>query len=197
MVVITSNGLSSKQLLSDVFNHTQNLSTAVIVTTASNPLHGDNDLPRLKSELEQLHLEVTWFDFDKDNPSELVRYDVVEMSGGDPFYLRESVRKAKAEEILRTIAYERVLIGISAGAIVQQKDMSLLARFSSETGRRPLSTLHGIGIVDHEIMPHHKQFCERYYDFEERIRQYETETGRTVIRLSDGEGILIPSDMLQ
>ena len=197
MVVITSNGLSSKQLLSNVYDHTQNLFTAVIVTTASNPLHGDNDLPRLKIELEQLHLEVKWFDFDKDDPNELVRYDVVEMSGGDPFYLRESVRKEKAEEILRTIAHERILIGISAGAIVQQKDMSLLARFSSETGRRPLSTLQGIGIVDHEIMPHYKQFCERYYDYEERIRQYETETGRTVIRLSDGEGILIPSDMLQ
>lgn len=58
MIVITSNGLSSKQLLSDVFVYTQELSTATIVTTASNPLHGDNDLPRLKTDLEQLHLTV-------------------------------------------------------------------------------------------------------------------------------------------
>ena len=97
MVVITSNGLSSKQFLGDVSLHTQGLLTAVIVTTASNPLHGDNDLPRLKSELERLHLTVNWFDFDKDDPNELLQYDVVEMSGGDPFYLRESICKAKAE----------------------------------------------------------------------------------------------------
>ena len=196
MVVITSNGLSSKKLLGDVSEHTQSLSTSVIVTTASNPLRGDNDLPRLKTELERLHLNVEWFDFDKDDPNALLQYDVVEMSGGDPFYLRESIRKANAEDILRAIAHERMLIGISAGAIVQQKDMSLLARFSAETGRRSVSTLTGIGIIDHEIMPHYQQFCERYLDFEAHIRQYETETGRTVIRLSDGEGILIESEQL-
>lgn len=196
MVVITSNGLSSKQFLGDVSLHTQGLLTAVIVTTASNPLHGDNDLPRLKAELERLHLTVNWFDFDKDDPNELLQYDVVEMSGGDPFYLRESISKAKAEDILKSIAHEKMLIGISAGAIVQQKDMSLLAHFSAETGRRPFRTLQGIGIVDHVIMPHYKQFCERYYDFEDRIRQYESDTHRTVIRLNDGEGLLLQEKSL-
>ena len=97
MIVITSNGLSSKQLLADVSMYTQGLSTAVIVTTASNPQHGDNDLPRLKIELERLHLTVSWFDFDKDDPYTLLQYDVVEISGGDPFYLRESIRKANAD----------------------------------------------------------------------------------------------------
>lgn len=196
MIVITSNGLSSKQLLCDVYLHTQGLLTAVIVTTASKPLHGDNDLPRLKTELERLQLTVNWFDFDKGDPNELLQYDVVEISGGDPFYLRESIRKANAEDILKSIAHEKILIGISAGAIVQQKDMNLLARFSSETGRRPLSTLHGIGIVDHEIMPHYQQFCERYYDFEDRIRQYEADLHRTVIRLNDGEGMLLQEESL-
>ena len=196
MVVITSNGLSSKQLLGDVSMYTQGLLTAVIVTTASNPLHGDNDLSRLKTELERLHLTVNWFDFDKDDPNELLQYDVVEMSGGDPFYLRESISKAKAEDILKSISHEKMLIGISAGAIVQQKDMSLLAHFSAETGRRPFRTLQGIGIVDHVIMPHYKQFCERYYDFEDRIRQYEADMHRTVIRLSDGEGMLIQEESL-
>jgi peptidase E len=191
MVVITSNGLSSNQLLHDVHEYTQHLSTAVIVTTASNPLKGDRDLTRLKTELEQLHLDVAWFDFDRDDPEKLQQYDVVEMSGGDPFYLRESICKAKAEGILETIAHDKVLIGISAGAIVQQKEMGLLARFSAETGRRPVSRTDGIGIVAHEIMPHYKQFCERYFGFEERIQQYEIETGRVVTRLSDGEGIIL------
>lgn len=191
MIVITSNGLSPKNLINDLYPHTQELASAVIITTASNPLKGDNDLPRLKSELERLELTVDWFDFDRDAPVNLLAYDVIEMSGGDPFYLRESIQKAKAENIIRTIAYEKILIGISAGAIVQQKDMSLLSRFSAETGRRPIRTLKGIGIVDHEIMPHYKEFCERYYDFEERIKQYEMETKRKVIRLSDGEGMFI------
>ena len=192
MVVITSNGLSSDKLLYDLFPYTQNLSTAVIVKTASNPVPGeDKSLPWLEDELQMLRLSVDWFDFDTDDPAELLRYDVVEMSGGDPFYLRESIRKANAESILKKIAEEKILIGISAGAIVQQQDMSLIARFTTETGRKPRGELRGIGIVDHEIMPHYQQFCERYFQVEERIRQYELETGHRVIRLSDGEGIFL------
>ena len=119
MVVITSNGLSSDKLLYDLFPYTQNLSTAVIVKTASNPVPGkDKSLPWLEDELQMLRLSVDWFDFDTDDPAELLRYDVVEMSGGDPFYLRESIRKANAESILKEIAAEKILIGISAGAIV-------------------------------------------------------------------------------
>lgn len=192
MVVITSNGLSSDKLLYDLFPYTQNLSTAVIVKTASNPVQGeDKSLPWLEDELQMLRLSVDWFDFDTDDPAELLRYDVVEMSGGDPFYLRESIRKANAESLLKKIAAEKILIGISAGAIVQQQDMSLIAKFSNETGRKQQGELRGIGIVDHEIMPHYQQFCERYFKVEERIRQYELETGHRVIRLSDGEGIFI------
>ena len=196
MVVVTSNGMSSSQLLGEVSELTKNMSTAVIVTTASNPLGGDNDLPRLKLELEKLYLKVDWFDFDRDTPDRLLQYDVVEMSGGDPFYLRESIHKANAESLLRAVADNRILIGVSAGAIVQQKDMSLLARFSQETKRKPTGTLMGIGIVNHEIMPHYKQFCERFFDFEERIRQYEVETGKMVIRLNDGDGRLISKESL-
>ncbi len=118
-------------------------------------------------------------------------HDTVEMSGGDPFYLRESIRKANAEPVLKQIAAKKILIGISAGAVVQQKNMSLIARFTAETGRKPRGELSGIGIVDHEIMPHYRQFCERYFHVEERIRKYELETGHKVIRLSDGEDIIL------
>lgn len=192
MVVITSNGLSSDKLLYDLFPYTEHLSSAVIVKTASNPVPcEDKSLPWLEDELQMLRLTVDWFDFDTDNPEDLLRYDVLEMSGGDPFYLRKSIANSKAEPVLRQIAKEKILIGISAGAIVQQKDMSLIARFTAETGRKPQGELSGIGIVEHEIMPHYKQFCERYFNVEERIRQYELETGHKVIRLSDGEGIII------
>ena len=197
MIVITSNGLSSKQLLADVSMHTQGLSTAVIVPTASNPQHGDNDLPRLKTELERLHLSVSWFDFDKDDPHALFQYDVVEMSGGDPFYLYDSIRRADAEEILRHITHERMLIGVSAGAIVLQKDMRFIARLLAETERNPQCTQTGLGLVDHEFIPHYSQFCERYNNFEDRIRQYEDEMHRTVIRMNDGEGMLLQEESLR
>ena len=52
MVVITSNGLSSDKLLYDLFPHTQHLSSAVIVKTASNPVPSeDESLPLLEKFL--------------------------------------------------------------------------------------------------------------------------------------------------
>lgn len=189
MIVITSNGLSSDRLLNELFPYTQPLRSAAIVKTASNPFpDGDESLPELMRELQMLRLRVDLFDFDTDDPAALLQYDVVEMSGGDPFYLRRSIRKAAAEQILRQIAREKLLIGVSAGAIVQQQNMRLIAEFAAETGRITPEEQTGIGLVSHEIMPHYGQFCARYFRVEERIRQYELETGCRVIRLSDGEG---------
>ena len=193
MIVLTSNGLSSDKLLEDLARYTKNCSSAVIVKTAANPLKRIKGFPQLEHELRALGLTVQQFDFDTDTPAELLRYDVAELSGGDPFYLMRSIRRAKAEPVLQQIAKENILIGVSGGAIALQKDMSLIARFSAETGRRPYDDLNGTGIVTHEIMPHYSRFCAQYGDFEARIRQYETEKGCTVTRLSDGEGVIIPT----
>ena len=48
---------------------------------------------RLTNELRMLGLSVECFDFDNQLPTELMQYDVVELIGGNPYYLLNSIQK--------------------------------------------------------------------------------------------------------
>lgn len=100
MLILTSNGLSSDNLIKRMTEYCSSLSKAVIVTTASVG-YKENDwhIPRLIEELKTLGLSVEYFDFDFQDPKLLLNYDVIEINGGNPFYLLKSMRKTNCEVI--------------------------------------------------------------------------------------------------
>lgn len=193
MLLLTSNGLSSKELLNCVQSKLNYNKSAVIVTTASVPFKkNDKHIPKLTAELKSIGCDVNFFDFDENNPSDLLKYDLIEINGGNPFYLLHSIRKAGAEPIIKKIAKEKILVGISAGAVVLQKDIRLIAEYSPEMNKEiELTSLNGVGIANLEILPHYHRFIERFEAFEERARKYEKENNCTVIRIDDGQGVLV------
>ena len=83
MLILTSNGLSSDNLIKRAKQYCTTLNKAVIVTTASVEYKENNyHIPRLTEELNSLGLSVELFDFDFQNPELLLNYDVVEINGG-------------------------------------------------------------------------------------------------------------------
>ena len=199
MLILTSNGLSSNKLLENTRNRISNCSKAVIVTTASvGYKENDRHIPRLISELESLNLSVDFFDFDIDNPYELLKYDIVEINGGNPFYLLKSINVSQCKDILNEIADKRVLIGISAGSIVLQKNIDLIAQYSPEMNDEVLlSDFKGLGITHLQILPHYSRFISRFASFEERAKQFEVENNCHVIRIDDGQGIFISGNVIE
>lgn len=193
MLILTSNGLSSTALLKEASQYTSFLRTAAIVTTASlGHKEKDRHIPRIAKELEQIGLQADCFDIETQNPEELREYDVVEINGGNPFYLLQQMRLQRAEETFRSIAREQVLIGISAGSLVLQQSIDLIAGYSPEMNDAvQLRDFTGLGITDLEILPHYHRFLSRFDQFEERAQAYEQTTGRNVIRLDDGEGVFV------
>lgn len=193
MLLLTSNGLSSQALLNCVQSNMNNGKSAVIITTASAPFKkNDKHIPRLTAELESIGYSVDFFDFDEDAPKELLQYDLVEIIGGNPFYLLRSIRHAGAELILKQLAKEKILIGISAGSVVLQNSIRLIAGYSPEMNEGiGLTDLTGVGVTDLEILPHYHRFIERFYRFEERAKEYETANHCAVIRIDDGQGVLV------
>lgn len=100
MIVLTSNGLSSHQLINAMRTRI-NAGKAALVVTADNEFKEKNHhVERLTNELALLGLQVECFDFDYQSPTELRTYDVVEMIGGNPYYLLHSIRKNGFGEIL-------------------------------------------------------------------------------------------------
>ena len=94
MLVLCSNGLSSKEMLSHINQYTVTCKTAALVVTADNEYKENNyHVHRCVSELESLNLNVDLFDLDKQSAELLLNYDVVEFIGGNPYYLLHSIRE--------------------------------------------------------------------------------------------------------
>lgn len=193
MILLTSNGLSSKNLVKEIKPYITNLNKAVIITTASFPYkENDKHIPRITDELKQFGLSVDFFDFDTDNPELLLQYDVIEINGGNPFYLLAAIKKANAENLIKQFAKEKLLIGISAGSIIMQKNIDLIAEFTPEMNNTvTLPDFSALGIVDVQMIPHYHRFIHRFDSFEQRIKKYELDNNCSVIRMDDGEGIFV------
>jgi len=193
VLILTSNGLSSKSLMKSIKPLFAKSSKAVIVTTASVG-YKDKDwhIPRLKDELHALGLSVDYFDFDFDVPQGLLQYDVVEIIGGNPFYLLKSMKESNCEGVLDELSKSKILIGISAGSLVLQDNIDLIAQYSPEMNQEVnLTDLTGFHLTDIEILPHYSKFLSRFDRFEERAKEYEEKGKHKVVRLNDGQGILV------
>lgn len=153
MVVLCSNGLSGEALLNALRPYAAGAKRAALVVTADNEYKAENyHVPPLTAELMALGLEVTTFDLDTDDPALLKSFDVVEFIGGNPFYLLSSIRLHRAEDVLGTLAREKILIGISAAAFVFGPTLELVNIYSPELNTVGLRDLTALKLTDIEVL---------------------------------------------
>lgn len=192
MLVLCSNGLSSDALIAEMKRHTGEARTAALVVTADSKYREKNyHVPRCREELARLGLSVDVADIDTQAPEALLGYDVVEFIGGNPFDLMESIRRSRAQDVLRRLAGERTLIGWSAAAFVFGPTLALAQLYTPELNTAGLSDLSGLALTQTEVLPHYGKFLGRFERFEERCAEYERANSRTVIRLDDGDGLFV------
>lgn len=196
MLVLCSNGLTSEPLLSMLRSKMGICATAALVVTAD-PEYKEKDfhVPRCVKTLEALGLQVALFDLDKRPAEELLRYDVVEFIGGNPYYLLHSIRQHHAEEILQKIAADKILIGWSAAAFVFGPTLELVDRYSPDMNTPGLTDLSGLALTEVQVLPHYTRYLPRFEGFEEKCRLYEQEKQVRVLRLNDGDGVFLDRDI--
>ena len=196
MLVLCSNGLTSDSLLSRLSKKTAGCKTAALVVTADNEYKENNyHVPRGITELEALNLRVDIFDLDKQPADLLLNYDVVEFIGGNPYYLLHSIRENRAQEILKDISINKILIGWSAAAFVFGPTLELVNRYSPEMNFMGLTNLRGLSLTDIQVLPHYSKFLTRFEQFEEKCCMYEKAYGVKVIRVNDGDGVFIDGEV--
>ena len=196
MLVLCSNGLSSKEILLHIKEKLHSCRTAALVVTADNEYKERNyHVPRVTAELESLNLRVDIFDLDTQSADLLLSYDVVEFIGGNPYYLLHAIREHNAADVLREIATNKVLIGWSAAAFVFGPTLELVNRYSPEMNFPGLTDLSGLSLTSIQVLPHYSKFLTRFERFEEKCRIYEKDLNVNVIRLNDGDGIIIDGEV--
>lgn len=192
MLILCSNGLSSEKIMTALQQKFKELRTSALVITADNEYKENNyHVNRCIEELKSLNLSVDIFDIDFKDPKLLLKYDVVEFIGGNPFYLLNSIRIHKVENVLKQLVKEKVLIGWSASAFVFSPSIELVNKYSPELNFLNLKDLNGLSLTSLEILPHYSKFLDRFDNFEEICSTYEKEKNIKVIRLNDGDAILI------
>ena len=191
MIVLTSNGLSSDKLKNAVKAYLKEGKAALVVTADNEYKEKNYHVERLTKELKLLGLSVDCFDFDKQMPIELIQYDVVELIGGNPYYLLDSIRKNNFLSALKYFAENKCLIGCSAGAVVLTPSLDLIDIYSPEMNIVNLCDLSACDFTNIRILPHYSRFLKKYEAFEEKCFEYERNFNCDVIRLNDGEGIII------
>ena len=195
MLVLCSNGLTGERLLPQLRSKTAHCKTAALVVTADHEYKENNyHVARCAAELQALGLQVDLFDLDKQPAELLLKYDVVEFIGGNPYYLLHAIRESHALEVLRSIAESKVLIGWSAAAFVFGPTLELVDMYSPEMNFLGLTDLRGLNLTQTQVLPHYSKFLKRFEGFEEKCRAYEQEHGAEVIRLNDGEGVFLDGD---
>jgi len=196
MLVLCSNGLSSNKILAYMKEKVVSCKTAALVVTADNEYKENNyHVARCIKELESLDLKVDIFDLDKQPAALLSQYDVVEFIGGNPYYLLHSIRENNAQEILRDIAQNKVLIGWSAAAFVFSPTLELVNCYSPEMNIIGLTDLNALSLTEVQVLPHYNRFLSKFENFEERCCEYEKEHDVRVIRINDGEGVFIDEEV--
>ena len=196
MIVLTSNGLSSDKLLNALREHIKTGKAALVVTADNEYKEKNYHVERLTKELEALGLSVECFDYDNQSPSELMSYDVVEMIGGNPYYLLNSIRNNNFIDAIDNFAKNKCIIGCSAGALVLTPTLKLIDIYSPEMNIVNLKDLSACNLTDIQILPHYSKFTKRYVNFEERCLEYELANNCKVVRLNDGEGIIIENEQV-
>ena len=191
MIVLTSNGLSSACLMTEMRKHIKTGKAALVVTADYVYKEKNYHVERLTQELEALGLSVDCFDFDTQSPADLMNYDVVELIGGNPYYLLDSIRKNGYSEALAVFANSKVIIGCSAGALVLTPSLDLIDLYSPEMNIVDLKDLSACRLTEVRFLPHYSKFLNRYDLFEEKCALYEQENACSVLRINDGEGVFI------
>lgn len=192
MLVLCSNGLSSDALIAELGSYTGAARTAALVVTADSEYKERNyHVPRCRDELARLGLSVDLLDIDRQAPETLLQYDVVEFIGGNPFYLMNSVVRNGAQDVLRRLAEDRILIGWSAAAFVFGPTLALAQLYTPEMNTVGLDDLSALALTQTEVLPHYGKFLRRFERFEERCAAYERANSTTVVRLNDGDGLFV------
>lgn len=197
-VILASHGFQKnkdlkKHILALLPKSSKELS-AVIITTASVEWKEQNKhAVTAKQTLEGIGFKrVVFLDVEFEDPNKLKKYDVIYISGGNPFYLLYHLKKSGADAIITQLANEGVVVvGISGGGVVLGSDITIVNYFDKKLNIVNLEDLTALNITDIIMYPHYKK------EIEDELKKFESQYGHKVKRLRDDQTIVISNEELR
>lgn len=163
-LLLTSAGLSNQSIANALFELTGKRpeeTTVVFIPTASNVEAEDkgwliNDLVNLKKQNFKC-IEITDISAvdEKIWKPSLERADVLFFEGGNTYHLMRWLNKSGLTKLLPELLKNRVYVGVSAGSMVTNPDLSIkLFQVIYDKDRLDTGQLKGLDYVDFYFLPH-------------------------------------------
>ena len=153
----------------------------LFVTTASRVEKEKFYVKGSEKELIELGLakeNILWVE-NLDN-TEVEKYDVVYVCGGNTFYLMYEIRRTGFDkQIINFINSGKVYVGVSAGSVIMGP--MILHVKNLDKNDIGLKDMNGFNVTDKIILPHYKN------EEEEKVKEFERENHCEVLRLPDGQ----------
>lgn len=74
------------------------------------------------------------------------------------------------------------------------RSLELVNMYSTELNIVGMEDLDALSLTDVEILPHYSRFINKYCDFERKCAEYETLHNKKVIRINDGDAVIITNE---
>ncbi|MCG7380827.1 Type 1 glutamine amidotransferase-like domain-containing protein [Paenibacillus sp. ACRSA] len=199
-LLLTSCGFNTEdiknQFLSFIERDISQLKVSII-TTASPMKENNRYAQRAVQDFRDMGFQhIDFVDIEFDDPQLLIHSDVIYINGGNPFTLLYYAKKSGADEIIKTLAAQNVIIvGVSAGTLLLGPNINIVDFFTPQMNTMDLTDFKALGVTDKLIFPHYDRE-DKFKDstnktIEERIVAFESNENCKVTRLKDEEFISI------
>ncbi|MGX7197495.1 Type 1 glutamine amidotransferase-like domain-containing protein [Enterococcus olivae] len=190
-LLLSSTGLFSEQTRQEVMRLVPSITEkqVAIVTTASPQKEHNRFAQQAKTAFLTLGVpeeHLSFFDFDTQQVQQLASKDILYLNGGNPYYLLKAMKQQKTKKVFQQLLdKQKLIIGVSAGALVLGPDIELINRFTPEMNQDFLTDLRGLELTNRYIFPHYDRADLFGNDIEEKIDRFEQERNIYVHRLDD------------
>jgi len=126
---------------------------------------------------------------------EVLKCDIVHLSGGNTYYFVKHLRQSGMTTILKQFANKGgVITGLSAGAIIMTPTIAAASypKFDCDDNDDGIRNFKGLNLVNFEFFPHYKGSSR--YDVE--LRKQSKKLRYPIYAASDGSGVVVNEDRI-
>lgn len=119
----------------------------------------------------------------------IMKSDAIILTGGNTFKFLHHLKESGLDKTIVEFAKaNKIIAGFSAGAIILSSTIEIAELPTLDENIVGIEDLSGLGLIDFDVYPHYEEFNHK-----EIVDQYESNTGRTVKRLTNDDLIVVNS----
>jgi dipeptidase E len=194
-LLLTSNGLTNEKITNAFLSL---VGTGKTVTIAILSTKFEGSAANVFSEQVKIHFNAIGFehadilDLETLQESELEKYDVLYVCGGNTFEILSFAKQANLKQAVEKLfARNGVYVGVSAGSIIVGPHIHIANEVEADPNSINLQDLTGLHIANEIICPHYLA------EHEQQVLAFENKYNTNVIRLTDNQALVVTNNGVQ